>query len=354
MTSRGPATRWWPWCVRRLAPAWQVDAAAPRQRRCRHRCRQGRNRSRLSERACRLPRWPRAGQHRQGDAAAARARSGRTLAPPRSQGRLHQRLFRLAPPRPRLLASASQDVLRPARRRPQQRHVGGSIERPEPTVQTQAARAAVLASLAAVDLIVIFEEDTPIELIRAMRPTSVGQGSGLPRRRCGRGRHRQGSRRRGAAGRNDAGLQHQRDDRTICTLGLIQLRSGVTYPQPAWLRDRASAAAVPRRSGQNARLTARRRPAAEGSRLPSRNTDRAERIRHHDATILGDQRDRKPICHGEVQAIGKFAIARPLLVGTKIGHRTLDFDDRSNRHVCREPEHRCGVRSRAGIRTRLA
>ncbi|HUC12600.1 MAG TPA: D-glycero-beta-D-manno-heptose-7-phosphate kinase [Stellaceae bacterium] len=44
-------------------------------------------------------------------------------------------------------------------------------------VQTEAARAAVLASLSAVDLIVIFDEDTPLELIRAMRPHLLVKGA---------------------------------------------------------------------------------------------------------------------------------------------------------------------------------
>jgi hypothetical protein len=54
---------------------------------------------------------------------------------------------------------------------------------------------------------------------------------------------------------------------------------------------------------------------------------RAKRIRHHQATILRDQRGRKPARHGETQAVGKFAIVRPFVVGAKIGDRTLDFDD---------------------------
>jgi D-beta-D-heptose 7-phosphate kinase / D-beta-D-heptose 1-phosphate adenosyltransferase len=44
-------------------------------------------------------------------------------------------------------------------------------------VQTDSARAAVLASLAAVDLIVIFDEDTPVELIRAMHPQVLVKGA---------------------------------------------------------------------------------------------------------------------------------------------------------------------------------
>ena len=39
------------------------------------------------------------------------------------------------------------------------------------------ARAAVLASLAAVDLVVIFGEDTPLELIRALKPDVLVKGA---------------------------------------------------------------------------------------------------------------------------------------------------------------------------------
>jgi D-beta-D-heptose 7-phosphate kinase / D-beta-D-heptose 1-phosphate adenosyltransferase len=51
------------------------------------------------------------------------------------------------------------------------------LKGPDRPIQTQAARAAVLASLAAVDLIVIFEEDTPAELIRALRPQLLVKGA---------------------------------------------------------------------------------------------------------------------------------------------------------------------------------
>jgi len=44
-------------------------------------------------------------------------------------------------------------------------------------VQTEAARAAVLASLADVDQIVIFGEDTPLELIKAVRPSVLVKGA---------------------------------------------------------------------------------------------------------------------------------------------------------------------------------
>ncbi len=51
------------------------------------------------------------------------------------------------------------------------------IKGPTRPVQTESARAAVLASLAAVDLIVIFDEDTPIDLIRAIRPQLLVKGA---------------------------------------------------------------------------------------------------------------------------------------------------------------------------------
>ena len=44
-------------------------------------------------------------------------------------------------------------------------------------VQNQAARAEVLASLASVDLVVVFDEDTPLELIRQVRPAVLVKGS---------------------------------------------------------------------------------------------------------------------------------------------------------------------------------
>ncbi len=51
------------------------------------------------------------------------------------------------------------------------------LKGPTRPVQTQAARAAVLASLAAVDLIVIFDDDTPLELIRAIHPQLLVKGA---------------------------------------------------------------------------------------------------------------------------------------------------------------------------------
>jgi D-beta-D-heptose 7-phosphate kinase/D-beta-D-heptose 1-phosphate adenosyltransferase len=51
------------------------------------------------------------------------------------------------------------------------------LKGPERPVQNQDARAAVLSSLAAVDLVVIFDADTPIELIEAIRPEILVKGA---------------------------------------------------------------------------------------------------------------------------------------------------------------------------------
>jgi D-beta-D-heptose 7-phosphate kinase/D-beta-D-heptose 1-phosphate adenosyltransferase len=44
-------------------------------------------------------------------------------------------------------------------------------------VQNEQARAAVLASLAPVDLVVVFDEDTPRDLIAALRPEVLVKGA---------------------------------------------------------------------------------------------------------------------------------------------------------------------------------
>jgi D-beta-D-heptose 7-phosphate kinase/D-beta-D-heptose 1-phosphate adenosyltransferase len=50
------------------------------------------------------------------------------------------------------------------------------LKGPRRPIQSETERAAVLASLAAVDLIVVFEEDTPMELIRDIRPQLLVKG----------------------------------------------------------------------------------------------------------------------------------------------------------------------------------
>ena len=44
-------------------------------------------------------------------------------------------------------------------------------------IQSEHARAEVLAALEAVDLVVVFEEDTPLELIRRVRPSVLVKGA---------------------------------------------------------------------------------------------------------------------------------------------------------------------------------
>lgn len=51
------------------------------------------------------------------------------------------------------------------------------LKGPERPVQDQQARAEVLAALEAVDLVVIFEQDTPVELIRRVKPTVLVKGA---------------------------------------------------------------------------------------------------------------------------------------------------------------------------------
>ena len=51
------------------------------------------------------------------------------------------------------------------------------LKGPERPVQTEAARAAVLASLASVDMVVIFSEETPEQIITALRPDILVKGA---------------------------------------------------------------------------------------------------------------------------------------------------------------------------------
>jgi D-beta-D-heptose 7-phosphate kinase/D-beta-D-heptose 1-phosphate adenosyltransferase len=51
------------------------------------------------------------------------------------------------------------------------------LKGPSRPLQNESARATVMASLAPVDLVVLFEEDTPFELIRALRPDVLVKGA---------------------------------------------------------------------------------------------------------------------------------------------------------------------------------
>ena len=53
----------------------------------------------------------------------------------------------------------------------------GRLKGPGRPVQNETARGIVLASLGAVDLVILFEEDTPLELIRAIRPEILVKGA---------------------------------------------------------------------------------------------------------------------------------------------------------------------------------
>lgn len=82
-----------------------------------------------------------------------------------------------------LLHPGHVDVLLGARRAGDHLVVGlnsdASVRRlkgPERPVRTEAERAYVLAALAMVDCVVVFEEDTPLELIRQLRPDVLVKG----------------------------------------------------------------------------------------------------------------------------------------------------------------------------------
>jgi D-beta-D-heptose 7-phosphate kinase/D-beta-D-heptose 1-phosphate adenosyltransferase len=51
------------------------------------------------------------------------------------------------------------------------------LKGPTRPLQNETARATVMASLAPVDLVVLFDEDTPLELIEALRPDVLVKGA---------------------------------------------------------------------------------------------------------------------------------------------------------------------------------
>jgi rfaE bifunctional protein nucleotidyltransferase chain/domain len=60
------------------------------------------------------------------------------------------------------------------------RRLGKGSDRP---VSSEDARARVLAALAAVDVVTLFDEDTPLELITALAPDVLVKGADYPRER---------------------------------------------------------------------------------------------------------------------------------------------------------------------------
>jgi len=82
-----------------------------------------------------------------------------------------------------LLHPGHVDVLTAARSRGDALIVGvntdqsvGRLKGPDRPVRNQAERAYVLAALEAVDLVVLFDQDTPLELVRALRPDVIVKG----------------------------------------------------------------------------------------------------------------------------------------------------------------------------------
>ena len=82
-------------------------------------------------------------------------------------------------------------------------------------IQDVTSRADVLAALEAVDLVVVFEEDTPLELIAQVRPDRAGEGQRLRQEGRCRPRDRRGRRRRGDPGRSPARPQHEQHGRAV-------------------------------------------------------------------------------------------------------------------------------------------
>ena len=60
------------------------------------------------------------------------------------------------------------------------RRLGKGRDRP---VNAEQSRARVLAALAAVDAVVMFDEDTPLELVQGLRPDVLVKGADYPRER---------------------------------------------------------------------------------------------------------------------------------------------------------------------------
>jgi len=82
-----------------------------------------------------------------------------------------------------LLHPGHVDLLTAARERGAALVVGlntdASVKRlkgPERPVRTEAERAYVLAALESVDAVVLFDEDTPLDLVRALRPDVIAKG----------------------------------------------------------------------------------------------------------------------------------------------------------------------------------
>ena len=122
--------------------------------------------------------------------------------------RLHQWLFRYPASRPRQGADRGARRLRSPDRRPEQRCLGKRLKGEGRPVQNERARAEVLAALEAVDLVAIFEEDTPLKLIEQIKPSVLVKGGDYTREQVVGHEIVEAAWRRGDAGRDPGGLQH--------------------------------------------------------------------------------------------------------------------------------------------------
>ena len=92
-------------------------------------------------------------------------------------------------------------------------------------IQDAHARADVLAALEAVDLVVVFEQDTPLELITRIKPKVLVKGGDYRTGRCRRPRDRRGRRRRSAHGRYSARPFDQCDRATSVERDAVKRRA---------------------------------------------------------------------------------------------------------------------------------
>ena len=69
-------------------------------------------------------------------------------------------------------------------------------------------------------------------------------------------------------------------------------------------------------------------PAAERGRATIAQQSSTERICHHQTTFLGDQPSRKVVWNREIETICEIAISYPLAIGTEVGDRGFDLDNR--------------------------
>ena len=100
------------------------------------------------------------------------------LAELRAAGGLHQRRVRHPAPRPRHLPGAGARAGREPGHRPEQRSLRreGLGKAPDRPLNDEGDRACVLAALESVSLVTLFDEATPLELLKIVRPELYVKG----------------------------------------------------------------------------------------------------------------------------------------------------------------------------------